>query len=299
MIDSANPATDAELIQLTYSLLRKLKIKNIMIQISSLGDEDCRPAYIEKLRAYLREHSASIPADCKKKLRSRPLAIFDCKDEKALRVAQNAPKIIDNLSKAAHTHFKQVLEMLDELELPYNVNPLLVRGLDYYSRTVFEVWKTDESEDGEARKIALGGGGRYDKLVELLGGPEETSATGVALGMERLVEMMKHEGVEIKAKDQPRVYLAQLGFEAKKKGLCLFNDLRSCGVIAATSFDRDSLKSQLKHADRYGVDYTLILGQKELLEGKIILRDMETGNQEILKLDTIAQEVKKRLKKKK
>ena len=296
ILNSASPASDAEIIQLTYGLLSKLKIKNITIQISSLGDNESRVPYLEKLRAYLREHAASLPADCKKKLRTRPLAIFDCKEEKALRVAQNAPKIIDNLSKASYTHFKQVLEMLDELELPYNVNPLLVRGLDYYTRTVFEIWKSND-EDGEARNIALGGGGRYDNLIQMLGGPVATPAGGVALGIERLVEMMKSEGVELKNTQKPTVFLAQLGFDAKKRSLKLFDELRKQGIIAVASFDRDSLKSQLKQADRYGVLYRLMLGQKELLDGRIILRDMATGSQEILKLANITKEIKDRLKK--
>ena len=196
-------------------------------------------------------------------------------------------------------------EFLDELEIPYNLNPYLVRGLDYYTKTVFEITaNSSESspnkdlESGEKRNIgALVGGGRYDALVKTLGG-KETRACGGAGGIERIIELMKaREGKKENKREAPNIFLAQLGNLAKRKSLKLFEDFRKQRIKAAESFGKDSLKAQLKMADKLGVKYALIFGQKEALDGEIIIRRMDTGKQEIVKLDKVVGIMKRKLKK--
>ena len=188
-------------------------------------------------------------------------------------------------------HFKSLLEYLDELDLPYTINPHLVRGLDYYTKTVFEIWSGEQ----EGRKSALGGGGRYDGLVKMLGG-ENTPAIGFGLGIERLIIEMKRVQAKPYKAPKPKVFLAQLGDLAKKKSLRLFSDLEKNGILLAESFGRGSLKSQLRVADRLGVELTLILGQKEALDKTVIIKNMVTGVQEIVSVDKLVDLVKKKLK---
>jgi len=195
------------------------------------------------------------------------------------------------LCDECHSHFKEVLEFLDELEIPYNLNPHLVRGLDYYTKTVFEFF----TEKGE-NPIALGGGGRYDKLIKVLRG-KDTPACGAAAGVERIINLMKEQDVNLGKEKEPQVFLAQLGNLAKRKSLKLLEDFRKSNVQIAESFGRDSLKAQLSRADRIGAKYALIFGQKEALEEKILIRDMKTGKQEMVSLDEVAKKVKKKLRK--
>jgi len=183
---------------------------------------------------------------------------------------------------------------LDETGVPYNLNPYLVRGLDYYTRTVFEFWPSEDSEI----QVALAGGGRYDKLIESLGGPK-TPAVGWSIGMERLMAVIKEQNIKVpELKKSYKVFFAQLGERAKKKSLLLFEQLRRAGVPIKASFGRDSIKSQLRIANRLGVKYTLIFGQKEALDETIIIREMDSGVQETVLLENVVDEVKERLKKK-
>ena len=290
VIASASPASDVEVMRISYNILKKLGLEGFNFQVSSLGDPECRPQYEQTLRDFLTGMKASICRDCQEALEVRPLRIFDCKEEKCQRVARIAPKLLDNLCKACHKHFREVLETLDVLELPYDLNPQIVRGLDYYTRTVFEVWLK-----GEDSQRALGGGGRYDGLVELLGG-KPTPAVGVAIGIERVISALQAQGKRFVKEKKPELFLAQLGQAPKRKAFGLFDDLREMGFSVRASFDRDSLKSQLRVADRLGVKIALILGQKELLEGKILVRDMSTGTQETVKLSNIKEVLKERLK---
>ena len=222
---------------------------------------------------------------------------MDCKEEKCQPVKSQAPQIIDHLCEECHKHFKEVLEFLDELELPYHLNPYLVRGLDYYTKTVFEIFLETKKENEDFSRVALVGGGRYDNLVKVLGG-KETPACGGAAGIERIVELIKKEQIKFRTVvSQPKVFLAQLGPLAKRKSLKLFEGFKEAGISAAESFGRDSLKAQLRIADRLGVKFTLILGQKEALEGTVIIREMATGKQEVAKLDKAVREIRKRIKK--
>jgi len=294
ILGSADPASDAEIVLVLNNIFKRLKIRNLVFQVSSLGDRECRFSYEDKLRDFLKENKAKLCRDCRRSIDTRPLRVFDCKEEKCQRLARNAPKMIDNLCKACHKHLESVLEILDDLEIPYQLNDRIVRGLDYYTRTVFEVWNTNDSDS--SAPIALGGGGRYDYLIESLGG-KPTPAVGVALGVERIIELMRLQKIKLPSRKLPRVFLAHLTFDAKKRCFKLFEDLRKNKIPVSVYFDRNTLRSQLRIADRLGVDYTLILGQKEFLEGTIILRDMKTGNQETIEQKKIISELKARLKK--
>jgi histidyl-tRNA synthetase len=183
------------------------------------------------------------------------------------------------------------LEYLDELDLPYIINPHLVRGLDYYTKTVFEIWSVNE----DGKKMSLGGGGRYDRLIKMMGGPD-TPAIGFAIGFERVILEMKRVQAKPYRQPKPKVFLAQLGGLAKKKSLKLYTELEKNGIQMAESFGRGSLKSQLRVADRLGVEITLILGQKETLDGTVIVKNMMTGVQETVNAENLVELIKKKLK---
>jgi len=293
-----SPVIDAEIVQIFYNVLKELKLKDLIIQINSIGDSQCRPYYKKLLSGYFKSRSSSLCADCKKRLRDNVLRIFDCKEEKCQPLKADAPQILDHLCDECHKHFKSVLEFLDQAEIPYSLDPYLVRGLDYYTKTVFEVFcqSFGKEKQEETVSLALGGGGRYDKLVKLLGG-RETPAAGAAAGVERIINLMKNDAASIPKEKNVQVFLAQLGDLAKRKSLNLLEDFRKSKIRIAESFGRDSLKAQLNRADKLGAKYTLILGQKEALEEIIIIRDMDTGKQDTVKLEEAVAEVKNKLRK--
>lgn len=284
---------DAQIIQIFYNILTSLKLKNLIIEINSIGDNQCRPYYKKLLTSFFRSRESALCLDCRRRLRENPLRILDCKEEKCQQVRNQAPQILDHLCESCHQHFKEVLEFLDELELPYHLNPYLVRGLDYYTKTVFEI--IEDSSEGKAQG-SLAGGGRYDTLIKILGG-KEAAAVGGAGGIERIVQLIKTKTADSFKEKEIDVFLAQLGNLAKRKSLKLIEKFREAKIFIGESLGRDSLKAQLKMADRLGAKYTLILGQKEALEGMVIIRDMKKGKQEIVKFEKTVSEIKKRLKK--
>jgi histidyl-tRNA synthetase len=292
IIGDGSPALDAQVIQLAFKIFEKLGLKNLTIQVNSIGCSNCRPAYQKILKDYYRSKKNRICFNCQNRLLRNPLRLLDCKEERCIQVINEAPQSVDHLCPECHNHFKEVLEYLDELELPYILNPFLVRGLDYYTKTVFEIWP----ETGPFAGLTLGGGGRYDELIKTLGG-EKKPAIGYSLGIERTVQEMKSQNIVVPALPSPKVFLVQLGDLARRKSLKLFHDLTEANIKTGESFGRGSIKSQLKVADRLGVKIALILGQKEAIDETIIIRNMETGMQEIVPLDKIVNEVKKRLKK--
>ena len=266
-----SPSIDSQIIQMTYDILKDLSFKNITIEINSIGDQECKPYFRKILTNYFRSRKSSLCSDCQRRLRENPLRILDCKEEKCQRVKAGAPQVIDHLCESCHAHFKQVLEFLDELELSYALNPYLVRGLDYYTKTVFEI--VQKSDEGSIQG-ALVGGGRFDGLVKILGG-RDTPACGAAGGINRIVNLMKAREVKRssagrKKQNEPNIFLAQLGQMAKRKSLKLFEEFRDAKIPIAESFSKDSLKTQLKTADKMGIRWVLIFGQKEALEDFII-----------------------------
>lgn len=289
----ADAVVDAQIIQLIYSILIELGLKNLSIQINSIGDKNCWPKFREELKMYYRSKVPKLCKNCKVRFKENPLRMLDCKEEECAALKAAAPNSVDYLDKTCHDHFKLVLEFLDELGLPYNLNPYLVRGLDYYTRTVFEI----VSENTAGSQIALAAGGRYDYLVNQLGG-KSTPAMGGSLGIERVIIEMQRQEVKISlTKPKTRVFLVQLGDLAKKKSLKIFEEFRKNGIYVSESFGRDSIKAQLRVADRLGADLALIIGQKESLDSTAILREMQSGVQETIPWEKIIDEVKKRLKK--
>ena len=283
---------DAQIIQFCFSLFKDLGLKKANVQINSLGCPQCRSAYRRSLMDYYRYRKNRVCPDCRRRMKENPLRLLDCKEEKCQPIKSQAPATVDYLCEECNKHFKEVLEFLDELEIPYFLNNNLARGLDYYTKTVFEIFWDEEGE----KSSALGGGGRYDGLVKDLGG-KPTPAVGVGLGIDRIIALMKKEQVRLEPVRNPKIFLVQLGMMGKKKSLKLFEALREAGISTAESLSRDSIKAQLKIADRLKVKFALILGQQEALDGTVIIRDMETGVQEIVPLEKVIDEVKKRFRK--
>lgn len=288
-----DPILDAQLIQLALRIFRLLKIKGVTLQLNSIGCKECRPNFNKLLIAYLKNRRRSLCMDCKKRLDKNPLRVLDCKEEKCSQVINQAPQTIDHLCDDCKKHFMFLLESLDEIEVTYNINPRLVRGLDYYTKTVFEFWPEGEEESAQG---SLGGGGRYDHLIKTLGG-QDTPAVGFACGIDRMVLEMKKQKADAYYPPLAKVYLAQLGDLAKKKSLKIFDELERSGILVAESFGRGGLKSQLRQADKLGAKIVLIIGQREALDETVILKDMISGSQEVLTLKKVVDQVKKRLTK--
>ncbi|MEW6408095.1 MAG: histidine--tRNA ligase [Patescibacteria group bacterium] len=290
VIGNRQPVIDAQIVSCAWKILQKLGLKNIEVQINSIGCGICRPAYVQVFLDFLAKRRLRLCDDCKKRLKKNPLRVLDCKREKCQIILSEAPQIIDHLCDNCHQHFKQVLEYLDEVEIVYNLNPKLVRGLDYYTKTVFEIWQKDDIKG----KVALGSGGRYDDLVELLGG-KKTYACGIALGVERIIEQIKKQNILMPEKRKADVLFIQLGELAKKKALKHIYDLIENDINVCEIFHKDSIKTQLGIANSLKVKFVVILGQKEVLDGTILIRDMTTGVQEIINIEKLIPELKKRL----
>lgn len=293
IIGESDPIVDAQIIQVIYAVLSELGLKGLSIHINSIGDKTCWGKYRDELKLYYRNKVGRLCKNCKKRFKENPLRMLDCKEEECVALKASAPSSIDYLDKACHDHFKLALEFLDELNIPYNLDPCLVRGLDYYTRTVFEI----KPEDSSGSQIALASGGRYDYLVSQLGG-KPAPAVGGSIGIERVINEMRRQDIKVNAlKPRTRVFIVQIGDLAKKKSLKLFEEFRKNNIYVSESFGRDSIKAQLRVADRSGADLALIIGQKEALDSTVILREMQSGVQEIVPSEKIIDAVKKRLKK--
>jgi histidyl-tRNA synthetase len=292
MFGEAGPVADAQLILLASNFFKELQLE-VDVHINSIGCKECRKGYMDKLVKYYKDRSRSpkLCLDCKKRILKNPLRLLDCKEEKCVEMRSDAPQMVDSLCEPCRDHYVKVLEYLDELQVPYQLDSFLVRGLDYYNRTVFEFVPQDDSE---GRQAALGGGGRYDELVEYMGG-RPTPACGFGLGIERTILRIKEKNIPLKQEETVDVFLAQLGEPSKRRLMVLFEELRRAGISVGQLFTKDSLKVQLEEANRLNVKYSLILGQKELSDGMILIRDMESGVQETVSLAKIRQEMEKRL----
>ncbi len=281
----SDPVYDAEIIIAAYHLFEELKIKGLVIQLNSIGCRTCRPTYKKKLLEYYR--GKDVCRDCKRRLQINPLRVLDCKNKNCQPIKAGAPSVLDYLCAPCKSHLKRVLEFLDEVKLPYTLNPRLVRGLDYYNRTVFEIF----TEEGD---LALAAGGRYDYLSEMLGG-RPVAAVGVAVGIERVIEIIRPTYTNGFNSHKPKVFLVYIGDAARIKSLSLIEDLRKNRIPVAQALGKNSLSSQLEVAQKIGSQLTLIFGQKESHEGSIIIRDMQSGVQEVMPLTKIADELKHRL----
>lgn len=283
-----DPIYDAQTIIAIYRFFEQMKIKDATVHINTIGCRVCRPVYRKKLLEYYKRREKELCADCKRRLVRNPLRLLDCQNETCARLKADVPNILDYLCNSCNRHFKAVLEFIEEVKLPYLVTPHLVRGLDYYNRTVFEVYV-------EQLKAALASGGRFDDLIEIIGG-RATSAVGGAIGLERVVEILKSRNVKPAAKAKSKVFFIYVGDLAKKKSLALIEALREADIPVTESLGKESLKAQLRAADKAGAVLALIFGQKEAFEETIIMRDLVSGNQEPVPLAKLVAEVKKRIK---
>lgn len=292
VIGSGAPVVDAQLVAFFYQLCEQLKLPPVSIQLNSLGCPTCRAEFRTELVNYYKPKRRFLCEDCKRRLARNPLRLLDCKQAGCQPHIAAAPQLLDWVDEVCKKHFMAVVEYLDGMEIPYVLNPHLVRGLDYYTRTVFEVWP---SADAAGATSALGGGGRYDELLAALGGPS-TPAAGFSVGVDRVVLRLKEQGVGPPAPANPEVFVAQIGEAAKVKALKLHAALRQAGFAAAENFSKDSLKAQLEYANRVHARFAIIIGQKEVLDGTVLLRDMDGGIQEIVDYGKIVDELGRKLK---
>lgn len=287
---------DAELISMAYHSVTDLGLPAV-VHINSIGSKEDRERYIVELTGYLRSKRSYLSETSKARLTKNPLRILDSKEAQDQEVLEEAPQILDWISEDARKYFMSVLEYLDELEIPYVLRPTLVRGLDYYCDTVFELYEA-EREDGS--QVALGGGGRYDGLMQELGG-RETPAAGFGIGVERVITAMRrneqdNEYVYEDPRMKSSIYFAQLGVQARRKALGIIESLRKSGILVHHNLGKTSLKQQLEQAHKHEVTHAVILGQQEVQDGTIIIRDMESGNQEIVDQKKLEKELRRILK---
>lgn len=296
VIGSSRPVIDAEMIAIQYFLYKDLGLQ-AQVQINSVGCPHCRPTYENLLREYYHTKKRNLCETCKKRLQRNALRLLDCKEEACREMAEGAPQFLDNLCEECREHFVKVLEHLDAAEIPYTLNSHIVRGLDYYTKTAFEFYPILGEGEKEGSQSAISGGGRYDLLISELGGREGTGAIGFAIGVERLILLLKAQQITIPAPKQIDIFLAQVGESARKQAIRLLEELRKAGFNARALLDKESLSAQLSLASKLGVKFTLILGQKEMLDKTILLRDMSSGAQEIVDVKKVQHELSKRLDK--
>ena len=288
VIGETDPALDAQLIQLANKIHQDLGLGDVFdLQLNTIGTPESRADYRQALQDYYVGKERSLCEDCKKRLDKNPLRLLDCKAEDCKILAELAPAMKDYLDKESLAYHDEVKEYLDELGIQYTENEKLVRGLDYYSKTVFEFWSKEEGAQN-----SVGGGGRYDGLVELLGG-QSTPAVGYAAGVDRLIAAMKREKIRVPSKDELHIFVAQLGKEAKIKCIGLIDELHDAGIKAMGALGKGSINVQLKLADKFKVPYTILIGVTEVRDGTAIIRNMEKGTQEKVDMDQVVKRVVK------
>jgi len=283
-----DPALDLEVMSVAWHLFDELGFKKLSFQINSIGCPECRPGYLNTLVNYYRKHQKEICKECQKRLEKNPLRLLDCKNPGCQSIIEGAPPTVGALCRECAIHFEALRGYLEELKWSYTLNHRLVRGLDYYTKTVFEVWAR-----GIGAQNAVCGGGRYDGLAEVLGGPP-TPGVGFASGLERIVRTLKQESVQIPERVLPKVYFAFQGEKAKRQVVGLLSKLREAGVEGVMGFGSRSLKAQLREANRRGAEYTVILGEEEMGKGEVLVKTMEGGAQESVGWEDLIPFFKKR-----
>jgi histidyl-tRNA synthetase len=282
-IGDGDPALDAEIIDMAWQFLSSIKLGSLSLQLNSIGCKKCRPKYVAALKAHYAEHKADLCPECKTRLKKNPLRLLDCKKPSCQKVANTAPKTVDFLCPECAEHFNRLKKYLKLLGLPYALNHHLVRGLDYYTRTVFEV----QPKGGGAQSTIVGGG-RYDDLVEELGG-KPTPAIGFAAGMERIILNLKKQNVPVPPLPKPPLFIAYLGDEAREEAMKLASVLRRAGIGVIEALGDKSLKSQLRQANNLGARFAVIIGEEELKAGTVVLRDMTSARQQAVPLKELVE----------
>jgi histidyl-tRNA synthetase len=286
-LGEADPALDAEVIEMARQFFYSLGLSRFTIQLNSIGCKLCRPGYLEVLRQHYSGYTDRLCPDCKARLVKNPLRLLDCKKPSCQEIAKTAPKITDYLCSECQLHFQSVQKYLGAMSIPFQLNPRLVRGLDYYTRTVFEIEPRDKG--GQS---TLGGGGRYDNLIEELGG-KPTPAVGFAAGLERIILNLQKQKLDIPPLPKPDAFIAYLEEEAKIEAMKLASELRKAGIAVIVATGDKSLRGQMRQANSLGIAYALILGEQEISQRNVMLRDMKSGEQKIIPLAEIAIFLKK------
>ncbi|MDY6011571.1 histidine--tRNA ligase [Clostridium sp.] len=277
MFGASNPSIDAEVMALAMQVLKKIGLKGLTLNINNLGCPNCRPKYNEALKKFLQDNYENLCPTCKTRFEKNPMRILDCKEKSCKEITKNAPIILDYVCEDCSDHFTKVKEYLDILGIDYNVDPGIVRGLDYYTKTIFEILNSD---------FTVCGGGRYDKLIEEIGGPE-MPAVGFGMGIERLIMAIEKEGIEIPKDPVVELYLASRGEEGAKEAFKLAHALRSIGVSSEINHAGRSFKAEMKYANKIGAKFSVVLGDDELQSRKARFKRMEDGEQFEISLDDL------------
>ena len=280
MFGSTSPASDATAIALAASVLSRLGLKNVKLHLNSIGCKECRPNYREALVAHFSKSEGELCDTCRERLKKNPLRLLDCKSPICSAIAAKAPRTVDHLCDECASNFRMLTAALDEMGIEYEVDPSIVRGLDYYTGAVFEF-----IAEGIGAQSTVCGGGRYDGLVESLGGPA-LSGIGFGMGITRVILAMKEAGIDPVAPKCPKLYIAALGEGAMIKALGIVERQRRAGVYCECDIVGRSLKAQMKYANKIGAEYTLIMGENEVDAGVAQLRNMQNGEQREVKLDS-------------
>jgi histidyl-tRNA synthetase len=288
ILGDLGPKSDADIIVMAMVLFDAFGFPGLTLHLNSLGCPECRIGFREELKQYLSQRIADLCTDCQRRAKTNPMRVFDCKLETCQEVVSGAPSILNHICEDCQGHFRSLQDYLNASHISFVLNHKLVRGLDYYNRTTFEL-----QTEGLGAQNAVAGGGRYDGLVKRLGGPDHP-ALGFAIGVERLVTLLD-EGKE-RALMTPQLFVAALGEKAEKKAFSWVNDLRRLGVWAEMEYAPKGLKAQMKRADRLGAKKVFIVGEDELASGSGILRDMETKGQQEIRLEDVVKKLVKALK---
>ncbi len=278
MFGAAEPIADAEVIMLAKSVFDRLGVRNLTLELNSIGCPECRAKYHQALKEYFQGHTDELCDTCISRLDRNPMRILDCKSPVCSKIAEGAPKIIDYLCDDCAAHFEAVKNYLDDAGVQYVVNPTIVRGLDYYTRTVFEFVCSDLGAQS-----TICGGGRYDGLVEQMGG-KPTPGLGFGMGMERLMLALETQGIEFPEENKCELYVAAMGAAALRKAFTLVNQLRKCGIQAECDLCGRGLKAQMKYANKIGAAYTIVLGDNELENSQAELKNMKTGEKKTISI---------------
>ena len=289
-IGSEKSILDALVIKTAWTILSEAGAQNLSIDINSIGDSVCRGKYIKELVSYYKKNIDKLGSIDRERLATNPLRILDSKEEKTIELNLHAPESLAFLCPECKKHFKEVLEYLEEMEIPYNINKCLVRGLSYYTRSVFEIMIPDTENENKLTTICSGG--RYDYLGRQLGSKRDIPAVGISIGVDRVVEAPWFSKLTPRILKKPKIYFIQLGFEAKLKSLNVIEILRKGKIPIEQSISKDNLGSQLANAEKLGMPYAIIYGQKEVLENTVIFRDMENRSQVNVKIPKLLEYIK-------
>jgi len=282
-----DPMVDAEVIALGMAYMDILGLKDLQLYINSIGCPDCRPQYLEILTDYLNENKENLCDDCKNRINKNPLRVLDCKNDSCQCVIKNAPKIIDHLCEECEVHFNSLQKNLKNINIDYELDPTLVRGLDYYTKTAFEV-----KYEGLGAQDTIFGGGRYDKLADEIGS-KDIPGIGFALGIERLLLTLDKQDIDIPIDKSIDIYLTTIGLKAKNASFELLEKFRKKGIKAEIDYQDRSVGGQMKSADRMNATYTVIIGENELESGKATVRNMKNGEEQEIKLQSIVERIEK------